>query len=177
MMSGAGILSSAATVALVAWVAGCGGRADQGNADGGSAGHAGAAGDCVAAGGQCLLGDLICTSVLGPMMGAQMVCPGRDTPGAQYCCLPGNVDCGQPDAATIACPDAATIYPPETLCTGFPTVVPVPEGFAAPLGFDQDAAFPVGCTVTLPFCSAGSLYQCTCDLQASRSGQGVWDCP
>ncbi len=149
-----------------------GGIADSGPAadaasDSGQSDYGGSV-DCVDAGGQCFLGDVICTGVVGSIE-RQMTCPGWDTPGGQLCCLPRQVDCGQPDAATVTCPDAATIYPPDfrtevkggSSCEGFPTAA-VTEPFAEPLGFEQDAAFPMGCTVTFPFCDDGALYQCTC---------------
>jgi len=94
----------------------------------------------------------------------------EDTPAGQYCCLPGSVDCGQPDAATMTCPDAAMPYTRYNACEGLP---PVGVPFAEPLGLEQDAAFPLGCTLTFPFCSHRSLYGCIC---SSSSLSPFWNC-
>jgi hypothetical protein len=118
--------------------------------------------DCVEAGGQCLIGDVICTGV----SGAPLTCPGGDTPGGVYCCLPGTVDCGQPATTTVVCPSSAAS---DASCEGFPTVL-VSEAYTPPFNSGQDASFATGCVATFPFCANGTLYQCTC------TGPGYWNC-
>lgn len=118
-----------------------------------------AANDCAAAGGVCVLGNVIC-AVPGPQS-----C-GATGPAGLYCCLNDIADCGQPDAATFSCPasggDGACIGPPP-VPLGTPNYGNVEEAG------DPDASYPSGCTVTFPACNNGNVPTCTC------TGPG-WTC-
>jgi hypothetical protein len=127
--------------------------------DAGSGGN-----ECTSAGGQCLIGDVIC-AVPGPQS-----CGGV-TPAGYYCCLSNAADCGQPDATTFECPE------PDggASCQGGP---PVPFGApnyeALQQAVDEDASYPAGCRVTFPACNNGKVSYCTC----SGGGPGFsgWSC-
>lgn len=155
---------------LLALCAACGGKTggasaptDAGASDS-SQGDNGGVVDCVEAGGTCFVGNLVfCMGAVNPLM----TCPG---PGeVARCCLPGNVDCGQPDAATIACSDTTAPHPPEVTCEGFP-IVKVFGAFAILVGYEEDAGVAAGCNVTFPLCSNGMRYQCQCGQD------GGWGC-
>ncbi|MGH7296722.1 MAG: hypothetical protein ACRELB_17415 [Polyangiaceae bacterium] len=126
------------------------------------AGDAGG-GDCASAGGECVVGDVIC-AVPGPQS-----C-GPPSPGGVYCCLSRVADCGQPAEITTVCPAA-----PDggAVCRGS---APVPLGApgyeALQEAGDVDASFAVGCTVTFPVCNAGRPPSCTCSTQ----GSATWSC-
>jgi hypothetical protein len=120
--------------------------------------------ECSSAGGQCVIGDVIC-AVPGPQS-----CGGV-TPAGLYCCLSNVADCGQPDATTFECPG------PDggASCQGGP---PVPFGApnyeALQQAADEDASYPAGCRVTFPACNNGHVAYCTCS--GSGSGFSGWSC-
>jgi hypothetical protein len=110
--------------------------------------------DCVEAGGQCFLGPTSsCTGIVGPMMGYQMVCPGRDSPGAEFCCLPLNpgppIEAGitplaGPDASDPGDDGAACDLPAETCpgCIGGCVPVSCASQFSTPsCGADAGAGY------------------------------------
>jgi hypothetical protein len=114
--------------------------------------------DCTPAGGQCVIGDVIC-AVPGPQS-----C-GPITPAGLYCCLSQVADCGQPDAVTYVCPSDGGLA-----CKG---TAPIPLGTpnyqALEAAGDPDASFPEGCTATFPACNGGRVPQCTCEATS-------WSC-
>jgi len=142
---------------------GCGGRVlrsglnvapsvDSGSENGGSESDGGGdGGPCEAAGGQCLPSGDICAVRGSPGCPADGYRPGF------FCCLSQVESCGQPSVISFSgsC-DAGTWTMPS--CTGTP---PPPPPFAA--GWYVDASFESGCTVTFPYCNAGTPIECTCE--------------
>jgi hypothetical protein len=127
--------------------------------------------DCTNAGGQCMLGPTIC-AVPGTQSCTQS--GGPITPGGAYCCLSQVADCGQPDGiAYEACPPPSDAG---AACKGTP---PVPAGApdfqSLEEARDDDASFPIGCTVTFPVCFNGHPNQCTCSAGAKLL-TGYWSC-
>ena len=156
--------------AVLALTSGCGARVGSGSsapADGGASTSDGSAGDagsgtgaspsgdggpsCEAVGGQCLIGDEICA-----VPGSQY-CAGSESPAGIYCCLSQVSDCGQPAATSYSAPcDAGATS--TSSCSGPP---PTPPPFT-PGDAGTGGTFPSGCTVTFPYCNAGTPIACTC---------------
>jgi hypothetical protein len=122
------------------------------------------AGGCIAAGGECLNSNVIC-SVQGSLS-----C-GAVYPGAPYCCMSNVGDCGQPSATTYACPPAQ----PDggMTCTRAPIPLGAPYYQALVQANDTDASYPVGCRVTFPACNNGHVPYCTCKFDGMVPG---WTC-
>jgi len=122
--------------------------------------------ECTAAGGQCVIGDVICA-----VPGSQS-CPngGGATPAGIFCCLSDVADCGQPNVTTYECPASSD---GGAACKGS---APVPFGApnyeALVEAGDDDASYAVGCKVTFPACSSGQVPYCTCIVQA----EPTWSC-
>ena len=133
--------------------------------DSGASEAASSSAACAEAGGQCLIGNVIC-AVPGPQS-----CGGI-TPAGLYCCLSNVGDCGQPDATTYACPGVADGGPS---CQGGPTPPPgIPNFQALTASIDQDASYPAGCKVTFPGCNNGHVPYCTCS--GTSPGFSGWTC-
>ena len=107
---------------------------------------------CSAAGGECILGNVICA-----VPGTQS-CPGSGTPGGVFCCLSRVADCGQPAETLYSSCDGGT-----SACSGTPES---PPGSSIS---NLDASFPTGCTVTFPICNDGTPVECKCQ-------GGSWTC-
>ncbi len=122
-------------------------------------------GECSEAGGQCLIGDVIC-AVSGPQS-----CGGV-TPAGLYCCLSNVADCGQPDATTYTCPAEAGAG---ASCKSAPVPIGAPnEQALQQAADDDDASYPAGCRVTFPACNNGLVPYCTCS--GSGPGSSGWNC-
>lgn len=121
-------------------------------------------GDCHAAGGQCVIGNVIC-AVPGPQS-----C-GPITPAGLFCCLSQTADCGQPAALTYACPAASDAG---ASCKGTPPPpIGAPNFAALEDAGDPDASIAVGCVATFPVCGSGMPFECTCSAQGDS---GIWSC-
>jgi hypothetical protein len=121
-------------------------------------------GECSEAGGQCLIGDVIC-AVPGPQ-----TC-GAPSPAGLFCCLSNVADCGQPDATTYACPDQPAAG---SSCQSAPIPIGAPNYQALTEAEDKDASYPAGCKVTFAACNGGKVPYCTCS--GSAPGFSGWSC-
>jgi len=134
---------------------------DGGVSDAGSYGA-----DCIAAGGQCVLGNYIC-AVPGP----PETC--GSGPGGAYCCLSETADCGQPQATTYVCPSSLD---GGGACKGGAPVPSGAPGYEALVeAGDDDASYPVGCRATFPACNGGQVPYCACTSQVLESS-ATWSC-
>jgi hypothetical protein len=123
-------------------------------------------GECKAAGGQCLIGNVICA-----VPGLQSC--GPITPAGQYCCLSNTADCGQPAAVAYACP--ATLDGGASCKGSAPVPIGAPNAQALESARDDDASYREGCKATFPACNNGRVPYCTCVSQLLEPS-GTWSC-
>jgi|HubBroStandDraft_4_1064222.scaffolds.fasta_scaffold616004_2 hypothetical protein len=130
--------------------------------------------DCSAAGGHCVLGDVVCA-----VHGSQACGSGGPNPGGGYCCLADTADCGQPSAITYACPPLEGGAPSEVSiilshrCQGRSPAFTSIYDFEAEEAGSSDASYPLNCRATLPVCSNGQPVSCMCSGEGEA---GAWAC-